>query len=107
MVFRIIFYEGGQTNYDDVPREIKKQIEKEWGNGQPARNQKGWRWENPKNGETIRYGVDSDGKPYVKWTDANGQPLDVNGNRIPGSKPSEIPEAHIPAEKFQYKPPAQ
>lgn len=44
---------------------------------------------------------------YIKQTDYLGRPLDVNGNRIiPKSsmKPSHTPEAHIPAEKFKYKP---
>jgi RHS repeat-associated protein len=40
-------------------------------------------------------------KPYV--VDQNGGYRDVNGNPIPGPKPGQTPEAHIPYDDFKFK----
>jgi len=104
----------GNLNKDDVPKNVRKQVPKEWGEGEPAKGSDEWRWSNPKNpNETVRYSeakpdsqYPSQQQPYIKQTGPNGQPMDINGKQISprsGMKPSQTPESHIPADKWQFR----
>jgi RHS repeat-associated protein len=73
----------------------------------PTRGQGGVRYFDPKNsGNAVRVmpgnprsPYPNSRSPYVRWQ-KNGQALDVNGNIVPKN----TSDAHIPLDKFQFKP---
>lgn len=96
---------------DDVPKNIRDQIPKEWGEGSISKNQKGWKWNDPNTpGAQVRYQQGNpkspnpaQQQPYVKQSDGNGSFFDINGNTIQAPRPSEAPQGHIPADKFKFR----
>ncbi len=96
--------DAGGTVMKQLPDDMQK-------NMRTTDNGKGTIYKDPKNpqGNNVRTqngNINSPNKAqqkdYVKQT-KNGQVVDKNGNKIPGNKPGDKPEAHIPKDEFKYK----
>ncbi|MCX6786166.1 MAG: RHS repeat-associated core domain-containing protein [Candidatus Komeilibacteria bacterium] len=96
------------TSAEQVPENIRNSVPQSWGAGSVSQNEKGWRWQDPKSQAYVRFGTGDPNSSfpnsqslYVKINNANGQPLDKNGNVIIGyNSPSNAPDAHIPLNEF-------
>ena len=96
------------TSAEQVPGNVRNAIPQSWGSGQTSQKGGGWRWQDTKSQADVRFGTGDPNSPYpnsqnlyVKVNNANGQPLDKNGNLVVGyERPSTAPEAHIPLDEF-------
>jgi hypothetical protein len=96
--------DAGGTVMKQLPENMQK-------NMRTTDNGKGTIYKDPSNpsGNNVRTQNGNPNSPnkaqqkdYVKQT-TNGQVVDKNGKKIPGNKPDETPQAHIPKEEFNYK----
>lgn len=96
------------TSAEQVPENVRKAMPQSWGSGKVSRNGEGWRWQDTNSQADVRFGTGNPNSPYpnsqnpyIKINNANGQPLDKNGNLVVGyNRPSTAPEAHIPLNEF-------